>query len=534
MTQGVSLPGSVRRALSGARRSRSSPANAWLLPLVMSLLAGFAGMVIALGSLPLSMLVVALIVGPAVLLMPATGLISLFLLMSTVIAGCMQYFLRIEQSHWLPALLLIAMFVRLPVDAFRHSARNTGLGGLSGLGLVLLVFGTLVIGSALVNLSPPMQVLVGLKQYVFPLALIATIVFAGAKWGYWLRVWRMVPWLMLLQLPLCLYQYIFVEKGSAASFGALGIAWDRVVGSFGGNPEGGGSSGALAMFLCFGFVATLALRRGGYISGRLTWAACVAALASVFLAEVKVVAVFLPLALLVYYRRHVMRSVGSFLLWSLSSLLFVAALLVAYQVLHYSDKGSRSIDLAATFSYSTRAEKDITMYNRQTGEMSRLGALVTWGQENVGAGKMVETLIGYGPAASKTFSSLFGQGAEARKHPFQLQVSTASALLWDVGLLGTGCFALLFAFGFVQALRLANRLADSAPLQSGLMDIAAVAIALTSVGLIYDASSLFVAPVQMLSSWAIGLVALVAAFARQAPDSAAAAVSAGAFRSAKA
>lgn len=491
--------------------------KSWLLPIVMLLLAGFAGMVIALGSLQLSMLVVALIVGPAILLMPATGLITLFLVMSTVIAGCLQYFLRVEQAHWLPALLLIAMFVRLPVDALRASSQPRVRGRLSGIGLVLLLFGLLVLVSSLVNMSPPMQVLVGLKQYVFPLALIATIAFSGARPQFWLRVWQAVPWLMVLQLPLCLYQYLFVEKGAASSFGALGIAWDRVVGSFGGNPEGGGASGALAMFLCFGLVATLALRRAGYISTRLTWAACLAVFGSIFLAEVKVVVVLLPLALFIFYRRQVLRSVGSFLLWTLGSLAFVVALLIAYQVLHYAKKGERSIDLAETFSYSTKAEKDLTLYNRQTGEMSRLGSLLAWSQENLGAGKTLESLIGYGPAASKSFSSLFGQGAAARKHPFQLQISTASALLWDVGLLGTGSFVLLFVISFAQALRFAERCSSHDPLMAGLLNAAAVAIALTGVGLVYDASSLLVAPVQMLTSWAIGMVVLAAGAVQTGP-----------------
>lgn len=493
-------------------RPGSSPVKLGL-PIFMMVLAVICGLVMALGSIQYAILIVALIVAPLVLLMQSTTLIALLLTVSMIVAGCLQYFARVDQAHWLPFLILAVMLARIPLDAMRASKPGARSRGFSVLGFLIVAFVLVVIASALVNKSPPMQALVGVKQYLFPLALTAAVAQAGATRDYWLKVWRSIPWLLIFQLPLCLYQYLFVEKGSSTAFGATGIAWDSVVGSFGGNPEGGGASGALALFLCFGIATNFALLRSKQISARLAWVSSAAAMASIFLAEVKVVVIFLPLALLIFNRAKVLKSVVSALTWLLATLAFVIGLLLVYQVLHYNNKSTRTKSLAEIFEFATKAEQDVNTYNRETGELSRTGALKTWGQENLGRGRVIESVVGYGPAASKGFSSMFGQGSVARKYVFQLQTSSASTVLWDLGVVGGGLVAAMFVLAFARSLRLANRLANDPPL-AAIAESCAVALALTGSGYLYNNASVNVSSVQLLASLSMGMVFVLSRFAQ--------------------
>ena len=501
-----------RKASVAAPRSmamKAKPKTKWVLPLVMVALAILCGMIMALGAVQYAILVVALICAPVVMLMPSTGLISLLLVVSTVVAGSLEYFGRVHQAHWIPALIMAAMLARIPLDAFKASlAAKPGSSGPSALALLLWIFVVVFVISGLVNLSPPMQVLVGVKQYIFPLALVAAVAQAGAARRYWLKIWRWIPWLVVIQLPLCLYQYIFVEKGSAAKFGAAGISWDAVVGSFGGNPEGGGASGALAIFLCFGFVTTLALRRTKQISSLLAWVAAGSALISIFIAEVKVVVVFLPIVMLIYHRAKIKKSAVSAIAWVMGAVVFVVAVLFAYDTLHYSGGSSKAFSLLDTFQFSTRAEQDVDLFNKQTGELSRTGALKVWVTHAIKYGSAQESILGYGPAASKSYSSLFGQGEIARKLPYQLQTSTASALLWDLGLMGFVSYLLVFALGFYKALGLAKAMNRDAPLVV-IAETSAIALFLTGAGLFYNNSSLSVASVQLLASLAFGMILIL-------------------------
>lgn len=477
-----------------------------MLALLIAVL-GFAvlsGMVMALGSIQLAILIVGIIIAPVVLLMPSTTLIASLLLLSTVIAGCLQYFLRVDQAHWLPAMLLAAMLARIPLDALRGSHAGQRLEGFTLLGSLILVFAAVVFVAALVNLSSVMQSLVGFKHYIFPLALIAAVVQAGAQREFWLQLWRAVPWLMLLQFPACLYQYLFVEKSRGSELVATGISWDAVVGTFGGNPDGGGASGVLALFLCFGLIAVLALRRAGLTSPGLAWWAFVAIAASMLLAEVKVVIVFLPLAVLVYQRKRVLKSALSAIAWSVATMAFVIALLMAYSVLHWQSKHSRPYEIEDTFNYVFKAESDARFYNRLTGEVSRGGALLLWSDENLVRNISVQTLIGNGPASSKV-STLFGQGSAARKYQFSLITSAASMMLWDLGLLGMLCFTSIVGVAFWRAISLCSQL-KADPQSVAVAESVAAALVLIMAGLFYNNDAVNHPAVQSLLALSLGLV----------------------------
>ena len=469
-----------------------------------SLLAVLSGMIASQGISPLVLIEVGIILSPLVLLTTPEAMLTGSLAFGFIVAGLVQYFGRIDQIHWLVALLFLTMLARLPLVIFSQASVNE-IRRFTLISVCLLSFCAMAILSIGVNASPPMQAIVGLKHYLLPLALTGLISFGRFTPNFWLKVWRWIPNLLLIQLPVVLYQYLFVATGRVNVSAAQGISWDAIVGTFGGNPDGGGASGALAFFLCFGIVATLALRRGMLISAAHAWGSIASAVLVIVLAEIKVVVVFLPVAVLAYRRREVFRSVPSAFGWVVGTGLFAPGLLALYSVIHWSQSGLHLNSLSDIFDYVFKAESDVRYSNRESGELSRSAALFMWWSEHVNSNDYVHALFGHGPAATK-ISATIGVGEVASLYQVHLNTSTLSALLWDIGFIGTTALLAALSAAVFVAFSNAKNLAAKSPALCAIYEGCGVGALLLIVDLPYNLDVMSNAAVQMTMATVFGIV----------------------------
>ncbi len=467
------------------------------------LVAVLYGLVATQGSVQLVLIAAGLILAPLVVLAPAEAVLAGSLAFGFIISGAVQYFGRIDQMHWLVALLYLVMLARLPLVVFSQDSINHRQK-LTLISVSLFSYCGMTILSIAVNASPPLQAIVGLKHYLLPLTMTALIFFGKFTPNFWLAVWRWIPNLLIIQLPVAMYQYFFVATGRS-NVSALAISWDAIVGTFGGNPDGGGASGALAFFLCFGIVATLALRREKLISAERCWLAVASSLLVIILAEVKVVIIFLPIAFLAYERRKVLRSLPTAIGWIIGTTLFVPGLLLLYSVIHWGDSGLHLNSIGDVFDYTFKAEKDTNFYNPLTRELSRSAAIYIWWKENILSGDFLHAIFGHGPAATK-ISETIGYGELVKRYPFNLNTSTLSALLWDIGAFGT--FALLAALSAVtlSAFTNAQNVADKNPVLRAIYEGCGVGAVLLIVDIPYNLDVMSNAAVQMTMAMIFGLI----------------------------
>lgn len=423
------------------------------------LLALIAGAIAAQGDIKLLILIIGLFIAPIPIFCPAEIIYKSLLLCNCFIVGMVGYFADIQQMHWIPSLLFVALLVRLPFDmlSFRHRNRQQP---------ITLVFVSLVgfcaalIISAIANQTPAPQIILGIKHFIFPLAVTTLIVYSDFNQAFWLKIFRYIPTFIIVQLPIALYQYFFIAKAREKAFNTKvgAISWDAVVGSFGGNAEAGGASGALALFLCFGVVVTYILQKNQQINSTLAITAYLSALIIIVLAETKIVIFYLPLALLAYQRKNILTSPLTLVLTVSGIIIFIPSLLLLYNSMHYSSVGggigSGSISELLEYTFKTEANTDA--FNAETAELSRSSAFKLWWIENIENLNPLNAVFGHGPAASKV-SATFGMGAAAKNFPFSIALSTLTALLWDLGLLGT--FALMSALfaAALSAFSYANR-----------------------------------------------------------------------------
>lgn len=425
-----------------------------LAVLLPTLMAAILGMVVALGSPQLTLIVAASVGGIALLFVPTHITVQLLLLIAFVGVGTAMYYGKIAQAHWVPYALSLFLWVKLPLDALmRVSTQPRTIGSGPALlpltRILLLIFGLTAL-SILINGTPLLEALIGLRNYLYIWS-IAFVVAAGALDPKQLRqTLLMVLAIVVLQAPFTVQQH-FVAFGQTGN-------WDAVVGSFGGNPDGGGGgSGEMVMFLCFGLAYAASLWKVGEIRASTALLVVLAAIVATMLAETKAFFVFAPAALGVVMLSDLRRRPGlTLLMFSLTAALLAGTFLF-YKSQYFDDTQAahRDATVGEYLDYAVSADSKTTqMINAHTGEVSRLGAPLVWFRE-AGIGGPHGWVVGYGPRASNV-SGLTGPGEAARHFAFNLTTSTITTVLWDLGVLGLILFASLIVLAAASAWRLSR------------------------------------------------------------------------------
>ncbi len=410
------------------------------------------GWMVGVGAQLLMLLWLAGFGGLFLLTLSGETLIWLMVGLVLLVVGQVMYFVGFNQIIWVPYCLALIMYLRFPlVYASSPYAREKRLPSPALVKPVLLFIGMVFISIA-VNQPPAIQAIVAAKNQIFLFSLFFLIAYCAVNPSVIDKIFKFLPWVALFQVPLVLYQYFFIASKRSNLGGAFGVSWDAIVGGFGGDPMGGGASGTMAWFQVGVATLCLAWYKRGLINKWILQGVLAAAFLSIAIAEVKVVVVLFPLAtialLLPYLKsRPVIAIMGLF-----ASIATMIGVLIIYSYLYGAGNGGA--DIAATVEDAFWYSLDPTFINLTTGEMGRLASIVHWWQNN-GFADLLHTLFGYGPGASRT-ESAFGAGELGRRFPFNIDRSTASALLWDIGLFGLLAFLFLIGYASQLAFRLSR------------------------------------------------------------------------------
>ncbi|WP_457331826.1 hypothetical protein [Rhizobacter sp. P5_C2] len=421
-------------------------ATAVLVPMA---LAAFAGLVIAVESPQLTLMVVGAIGGLALLFVPTWAIVYGMFGLAFFGVGLLMYYGHILQAHWLPYALALFLWLKLPIDALARSIRPSAPTPVQPLTWCLLALFALTLLSVAFNETPFLYALVGARNYFFVWS-TAFAIAAGAMTERQLLVcFRLALGIAALQLPFAVQQH-FMNFASGAS-------WDSVVGTYGGDPEGGGASGTLALFGAYGMGLAIALWTHGALGGRLAAAVVLSSVASLMFAEVKAFFVFAPLMLGVVLFPELRRRPALVTGVLLVTTALLAGTFTYYRLVYYKPVASARVDSGAGDYLAYAVGADIKLshnINRVTGEVSRVGAPLIWVQEG-GFGPPHGRWVGYGPRASRA-SAMLGKGEAAKHFVFALTTSTLTVALWDLGLLGLSVILGLLVVALLSAWRLSR------------------------------------------------------------------------------
>lgn len=463
--------------------------------IALALVVGLATAVV----LPAALVIVFGILGTGIiLLLPLSVLLLAELFLGAVIAGSAEYFAGISQAHWVPFLMGVALGLRAIMDS-SHWQMPDGSGRLSKVSGVpapfiypAVVYLLTIVAATLIQKPPLVQLFVGMKNYLF----MAGIFFSYAamrnfeiasKW-----TWRGIVIVSCIQLPVVLYQRIFVASKLSNAGGRSGLSWDAVSGTFGGGLLGG-HSGAMALFaaVVVGYCAVLWLNR--HMRLRKAFLLSIVVLLPVFLAEVKAIVVWLLLAGSIAFARQIRSRPMAFVGGLVVVFLFAIAIVFSYKAMYYD--GARSVDMTELYEKQVKYFFDTNKFNVETREMGRFASIAFWWDEQH-KGDVSATLLGNGLGASRGSSSL-AVGEVAKRYTFYIDTSAATALLWDLGIVGFASFVLTLVLAAWEAKRLGSDkvLSDDNRMAA---DLALVGIVLILSSVIYNRDVIDTTSVQFL------------------------------------
>jgi hypothetical protein len=464
--------------------------------------AAFSGLAVAYFGVIAVALVVGMLMGLISLFIPLRHFIVLLIVSAFLIMGQLMYFAGIAKAFWIPFLLGLVLLIRLPAELMRRNERDRWQAPFrpaQSLLVTLLIgayFATLV-ATTLINLNPPLQILVSGKEYFFLWGLYFVIAAGLVSPSLLAQIWRWLPWLLVLQLPMVLYQRFVVA--SRRSVEKIGAAWDAVVGAFGGDPNGGGMSGAMGIFVVF--AVTLAVTR--WRQGSLRTSHCallvLSGLAAVLLAEVKFAVLMLPIAIGAAFLRDFFARPLAALGALAAAAVLAGSLLFAYKLQYWNAyQQARHGGYENVFTNSA----DPDFINMRTGEMGRVAALTFWASRQA---DVVRLLIGHGMGASRKGEMV--TGAAAKPWPFNIARSSLAILLWETGLIGTAVFIGLFGAGFLRSYQLAQH--DRVPATEKPVLLACGAgLVILLLELPYNTDALYAPQIQLLLVLIFGQIAV--------------------------
>jgi hypothetical protein len=440
--------------------------NHWIILGVIS--AVLIGLALGASAYPLLAVLVALFVVPAVLAIPLEATVIALILVTFCIQGSLNYFFGFSKALWFPYLLSGLIISRI---IFEKKPKNTPeIFELIKQPMIVLLLTYLLVAilATLMSENAAATSVAGWKT-LLPFWLVVPAMWCllhKSKFRDWF--WRILLLTACIQLPFVAYQH-FVIVPSRGGYSA----WDSVVGTFGGNKDGGGANSTLVIFVIWMCTYTAALYQNKLVTGLKFLTIALLTIAVIFLGEVKASFIWLPLALALVMRKTLFRRLSVFLVYLCLSIVVMFATFKVYDALYWSEhsKSETAGDRIANMQYFF----DTAGMDYKTGEVSRGASLGLWFNDpNIESHQM---LIGHGPASWK-ISATTGLGEIAKRYyPLSIGATTLAVLLWDVGVIGALLFVAILIALFQQSRHLSNTVPDKLE-QARLNSIFAISVIL--------------------------------------------------------
>jgi hypothetical protein len=260
--------------------------------------------------------------------------------------------------------------------------------------------------------------------------------------------------LALIQLPFALYQRIVLVPRRYNMPDSV-VPIDIVTGTFEGSITGGASNNVMAFFLIAAIAGVLCAYRESLLRRPALWMLLPVLGLPLVLGETKLVLVLLPAALFIVYADLIRKKPFAFAAGSLVATVLIAAIGYSYVVFHVHD-GRHGM------TFQQRLDENLSYNVGSRGyyggaSLNRGNVVQFWWSEH-GEKNLSSTVFGHGLGSSFGPMGSDQRGHMDRKYPgYAIGLTTISALLWDIGLFGTGLYLMIFVSAFIAAGQLAAR-----------------------------------------------------------------------------
>lgn len=344
----------------------------------------------------------------------------------------------------------------------------------------------------------PRDTMGGIKRYLQFWGLMTALVMIPFSEGFIRRLLWVVVAMSVLQFPLAIYQRIWLVP--ALPFHTL----DTVVGTLELSPTGRGSAGVLGLWQVAVLAALVALYREKLISGFTTTVLLGATFVPILVGDVNVMFLWLPMVLAAVYWDQLRERPVMFLTAGAGLIAVLVVFGAFYLVFQQAAPGQ-----TATIEERLRDLESYNLGDRGYGshsDLNRLSSIKYWAQHH-GLHDPVGTMFGHGLGSSFTSGEQMSE-LMVRHGGRTLDLVSAGALLWDLGVVGLLLLSAVFAMATLTALRLCRVAAPGFDRALARSSLASMLLLCTM--LIYNNGLLQTPSQQVLTSISLGALAWLA------------------------
>jgi hypothetical protein len=462
--------------------------------------AAVGGVVVASGNLVLMGLAVGAILG--VLLLNAVSVAVWIVLVGTLLitGPVAMHFPQLGRIAWLFSILgFFLLAASILYEGTNRDPHRPAMPAFVVFGLLFFAYAIGMLFVSEVDLAQAFSAVKRYFQYWGLMFILATVAFAPRIVRRWLLFMLA---LALVQLPLAIYQRIVLMPLRLNMPDSV-VPVDIIAGTFEGSITGGANNNVMAFLLIAVIAGLLAAYRESMLRRVTMWMLMAIVAAPLALGETKLVVVLLPAVLLIVYADLVRKRPFAFAAGAIAMLVVLGALFYSYVALQATE-GREGM------TFEQRMEENLEYNFGSRGyfggaSLNRGNVVPFWWNEH-GLKDPAGMVFGHGLGASFGAPGSDQMGHIDRKYPgYSVGLTSISALLWDVGLLGTGLFLTMFLAAFVAAGRLTARASPGLDramcrtLQAVLMMIPAMLFALDL--------HLMAPSLQVLTAFTLGLIA---------------------------
>ncbi|MGB2078581.1 MAG: capsular biosynthesis protein [Vibrio sp.] len=371
--------------------------------------------------------------------------LQVYALTTLVLCGLVQYFTGIGAVLWLPFLLACLMLLLLLMQT-RYQALDLDQQEIMVLALFLGFFGMVLVSTLLQ--SGVLITIVGMKNELALSLILFCLLLGFCRESQIHRLVKWFDWIFYAQLPVIIFQVLVMVPRRVAIKGEF-EKWDSVVGTFGGDPLGGGNTAAMGLFCLLIMLLKVSGFKHGVVSLKSMIIHVTIAFGLCVLGEIKFVILLAPMLLAMVWlspsyikgmkgmdlKVLLMIAVGSFALISIA----ITVLAAGYASAFGTDPTKSPLDIFIdSLSYIFDPN-----YIMESGELGRMTTIFFW-LNNSDLYGITGTLFGYGLNSTNHGSSV-APGFLNIVLNVLLDSTSLSMLLWEVGIIGTLFFmALVF------------------------------------------------------------------------------------------
>jgi hypothetical protein len=458
-----------------------------------------AGAVIGTGNLTLAGLALGTMLG-VLMLAAVQWAIWIVLVGTLIICGPILMFApQLWRISW--AFSLMGMFLSVAGVLGGFTARGPLHKGPSILLGAAGLFVLLATGSIFLPGAVSFEVVAGLKRWFQYWGVMLALAVVPLHPRFVIQLARFLVALVVLQIPFALYQRMVLVP-TRWNLPERVVPIDVVTGTFEGTLDAGSANAVMAMLCCGVIAMVLAGFREGLVARGRAAFLLFAAMVPLALGETKVVLVLAPIALVCVYGDLLFRRPLAFLSGAMLVTLVLAALGWTYLMVQNTDDSHQTLEqrVAEALDYNVG---DVGYGGGAT--LNRTTVFSFWWQQHR-LSDPVPMLLGHGLGSTYPSDPLGARGhLEQRYSRLGVGLTTASILLWELGLIGATVYAGLLGLGIASALRLARTAKPGA--DRAMCRTLAAMLAMALVMLLHNDYAAIMGSMQVLTALALGLTA---------------------------